>query len=124
MNEKEIKDIKKSYKLASKFNSDFNTELDNKVFDYIEHLRQENKQLKENYECIKKQRDDITKNATEQLERSIDDWSKLKEWLRMMYDTMEFPKYDTGYGHARDVGYSFALKDVLSKIQEIRGDNK
>ena len=36
-----------------------------------EDLKNENQQLKENYECILKQRDDITKNATEQLEASV-----------------------------------------------------
>ena len=38
----------------------------------IDLLIKENKQLKENYECILKQRDDLTKNATEQLEASIE----------------------------------------------------
>ena len=37
----------------------------------IDLLIKENKQLKENYECILKQRDDLTKNATEQLESSV-----------------------------------------------------
>ena len=39
------------------------------------------KQLKENYECIKRQRDDISKNATEQLENSINEIKQQKEQL-------------------------------------------
>ena len=39
---------------------------------------QELQKYKENYECILKQRDDITKNATQQIESLIDEKNKYK----------------------------------------------
>ena len=41
-------------------------------------LEQELQEYKENHECILKQRDDITKNATEQIESLIDEKNKYK----------------------------------------------
>ena len=52
-------------------NGKFYYGLDYEITDFMRSLEEENKQLKENYECILKQRDDLTKNATEQLESSV-----------------------------------------------------
>lgn len=42
-------------------------------------LEQENKQLKENYEAVLRQRDDITKNATETIEKYQQDKKQLQQ---------------------------------------------
>ena len=59
-------------------NGKFYCGLDYQITDFMRSLEEENKQLKENYECILKQRDDITKNATQQIESLIDEKNKYK----------------------------------------------
>lgn len=51
-------------------------------------IQRENKQLKENYEAVLKQRDDIVKNSTETIEKYQqknkqlkDNWNNLNQWL-------------------------------------------
>ena len=74
----------------------------------LEELMKENKRLeqelqeyKENYECILKQRDDITKNATQQIESLID----------------EKNKYKSLYENEKD--HTDTLKRIIEKIEEI-----
>ena len=69
------------------------------VNDYYK-IKEENKQLKENYECILKQRDDLTKNATQQIESLID----------------EKNKYKSLYENEKD--HTDTLKRIIKKIEE------
>ena len=64
-------------------------------------LEQELQEYKENYECILRQRDDITKNATEQIESLID----------------EKNKYKSLYQNEKD--HTDTLKRIIEKIEEI-----
>lgn len=77
------------------------------IFDKIHALITKNAQLKkelqeykENYECILKQRDDITKNATEQIESLID----------------EKNKYKSLYKNEKE--HTDTLKRIIEKIEE------
>lgn len=63
-------------------------------------LEKELQKYKENYECILKQRDDITKNATQQIESLIDEKNKYKS----LYEN-EKDHIDT-------------LKKIIKKIEE------
>ena len=63
-------------------------------------LQQELQKYKENYECILKQRDDITKNATQQIESLID----------------EKNKYKSLYENEKD--HTDTLKRIIKKIEE------
>lgn len=64
-------------------------------------LEQELQEYKENHECILRQRDDITKNATQQIESLIDEKNKYKSLYQNEKD-----KNDT-------------LKRIIKKIEEI-----
>ena len=61
---------------------------------------QELQKYKENYECILKQRDDITKNATQQIESLID----------------EKNKYKSLYQNEKE--HTDTLKRIIKKIEE------
>lgn len=63
-------------------------------------LEQELQKYKENYECILKQRDDITKNATQQIESLID----------------EKNKYKSLYENEKD--HTDTLKRIIKKIEK------
>ena len=69
------------------------------VNDYYK-IKEENEQLKENYECILKQRDDLTKNATQQIESLID----------------EKNKYKSLYENEKD--HTDTLKRIIKKVKE------
>ena len=76
-------------------------------------LQQENQQLKEDYKCMKKQRDDLTKNATEQITSLLDNWNKLKEWLEELIK-------ESGL---EGIIQASIFNHVLEKMQEIEGGN-
>ena len=65
-----------------------------------ETFEKELQKYKENYECILKQRDDITKNATQQIESLID----------------EKNKYKSLYENEKD--HTDTLKRIIKKIEE------
>ena len=81
-------------------NGKFYYGLDYEITDFMRSLEEENQQLKENYECILKQRDDITKNATQQIESLID----------------EKNKYKSLYENEKD--HTDTLKRIIKKIEE------
>ena len=105
--------------------------------EYIEHneqLEQENNQLKEQVECLIKQRDDINKNATEHLEKNIDYnhiVKELRSWLEeqkdyltkidgqgiLLKDDFEFCSMNELY----QTGKYSGLSDTLNKLNEIEG---
>lgn len=82
-------------------NGKFYCGLDYQITDFMRSLEEENKQLKENYECILKQRDDITKNATQQMESLID----------------EKNKYKSLYENEKD--HTDTLKRIIKKIEYV-----
>ena len=65
-----------------------------------ETFEKELQKYRENYECILKQRDDITKNATQQIESLID----------------EKNKYKSLYENEKD--HTDTLKRIIKKIEE------
>ena len=102
---------------------------------YIDKLEQENKQLKENYECILKQRDDITKNATQQIESLIDEKNKykslyenekdhtdtLKRIIKEVKETLERHLTAKSYGnHKYELFDRKYLEDLLDLLKEIK----
>ena len=81
------------------------------LYHLILNLQQENNQLKEQVECLIKQRDDINKNATEHLEKNIDYTHIVKE-LRSWLEEKDNNGYEKLY-----------LEDVLSKLNELEEIN-
>lgn len=90
----------------------------------INFIIEENEQLKENYECIKRQRDDISKNATEQLENSINEIKQLKEQLQQKEDIIDKAKEKLDKANKKiekmfDDGDENKVIDDLIEIQKI-----
>ena len=89
-------------------NGKFYYGLDYEITDFMRSLEEENQQLKENYECILKQRDDITKNATQQIESLIDEKNKYKS----LYEN-EKDKNDT---------LNRIIKEVIERLEFFEND--
>ena len=106
-----------------------------KIADERDRLLEENKQLKENYECILKQRDDIKKNATQQIESLIDEKNKykslyenekdhtdtLKRIIKKVKENLERHLTAKSYGnHKYELFGREYLEDILDLLKEIK----
>lgn len=104
------------------------------VNDYYK-IKEENEQLKENYECILKQRDDLTKNATQQIESLIDEKNKykslyenekdhtdtLKRIIKKVKETLEKHLTAKSYGgHKYELFGRECLEEILDLLKEIK----
>lgn len=69
---------------------------------------EENRQLKEDYNAILKQRDDLIENAT----KSIEILNELKKWLNSIFD------YEDGVISS---DYLECYEEILNKIKELEG---
>ena len=105
------------------------------IADERDRLLEENKQLKENYECILKQRDDITKNATQQIESLIDEKNKykslhenekdhtdtLKRIIKEVKENLERHLTAKSYGNYKyELFGREYLEDILDLLKEIK----
>ena len=98
-------------------------------------LEKELQKYKENYECILKQRDDITKNATQQIESLIDEKNKykslyenekdhtdtLKRIIKEVKENLERHLTAKSYGnHKYELFGREYLEEILDLLKEIK----
>lgn len=101
MSEEELNSIRKNFKLASKFNGDFNTENDNQIFDYIK----QSQEVINTYEIL---------NIEDKWVLSENNWKQLQEWLTEMIEYMK--------NHSIEREHAFL--QVLEKVKKIKKENE
>lgn len=84
---------------------------------FVQDLQQENKKLQDDYNAILKQRDDLTKNATEQLESVINENKQLKERIDNAIDLIKKRATDEN----GDIGINLYADDSYDLLSILQG---